>query len=1271
MNINLLNFNFRVLLFCFLLSLSQISWGQIEIFNESGGGSEPAGWTFNENAGNQAINKGSYWLVEAGNPSDDIITASYNLSSYSSVEFSLNVASYGSGGHNKAKIEISYDGGVTYTQTETSTTTTGSSYIDGGTFSLNNLTSTVVLKISNNSISGRGVRLRNLKLIAEGVSNTSVINVNPNPINNLTYIENNGPSQAQSFEITGNNLDGSNVNLNLPTNSNFEISETETSGYSSNITLTNYDGTTTTLYARLKSGLTTAEYNDAITISGGSANDVVLNLNGKVIASPPTNDECTNAIALSVNTGEVTGTLENSNFEDPFDEGNAVWYSFTPTYNEAYTISLSNFSGDADLYVYNSCPTLSNPDDIYSSATTNLTETITEELISGSTYFINVTAYNTAAEDSFTIEVTAPAAPEPCIAPSDQATNLILNNVSSSSISGDFTATTADKYLALVSESSSLSQLPINGVTYSTNEILGNAIVIEASNNTTITAPNLNPFTVYYFYIFSYNDMECLNGPNYNTSLPLTNNISTTEAPEGALNLFFSEYVEGSSNNKYLEIFNGTGEAVNLAEYTVELYNNGSSFVNNVQNLDENSPSLANNEVIVLANSNATIYNGNVLESSVCNFNGDDAIVLKHNGNTIDIIGQVGCDPGSRWSSNNHSTENKTLTRKTTICQGVTSNTTTGCGFPTLESEWIVLNQNDVSNLGNHEAECSNPLSANYTYTAGAWSTEDPSGIATATDNIEILDGIASFTLDTQLNNLTIANGAVLQIEGIVNVLGDITNNGNIIFMSNAQNTAQLEEFNGNLNGSGDVSVQRYIPARRAFRLLSSPVSGQSFANSWQQDTHITGSVQGDNGFDATITGNPSMFTFNNTYTSGQNPWQAITNTTASNLETGRGYRIVVRGDRTIDLSSNNSPANNTTLKSTGILHTGSYVNSTLNTVKDKFSLVGNPYQAIVDMNTVMSNTSTNNVNTNFYYVWDPNLSEEGAYAVVDLSDGSSNVASSEANQYLQPGQAFFVTTAENGNASIGFEENNKATTNSSTNVFSYNIMTEQISVNLYTQEQFINGISTDGLKINFIDGENNGINLKDAPKFGNLNENMARNNSNKLLSIEYRDLPIEEEILQLFVNNYKSNSYTLNIEVPAFDNVNTYLKDVYLDSEILLQPNQENLIAFTVDQSIDESVDYNRFKIIFKAKVLALDNPLTSIVNIYPNPVTNGQLFIEGQFSEDDHMRVYNILGQEVLYKNLNSEKSNVNVNRLQNGSYIIKFNIRGKSITKKLIIQ
>lgn len=42
-----------------------------------------------------------------------------------------------------------------------------------------------------------------------------------------------------------------------------------------------------------------------------------------------------------------------------------------------------------------------------------------------------------------------------------------------------------------------------------------------------------------------------------------------------AADLFFSEYVEGSSNNKALEIFNGTGVAVDLSQYSVKLGSNG------------------------------------------------------------------------------------------------------------------------------------------------------------------------------------------------------------------------------------------------------------------------------------------------------------------------------------------------------------------------------------------------------------------------------------------------------------------------------------------------------------------------------------------------------------------------------------------------------------------------------------------------------------------------------------------------------------------------
>lgn len=162
-------------LFLITIFATSLGFGQTTIFNEAGGGSEPSGWTFNNNVTSNDIDRGSYWLVDAGSTSDEIITASYDLSSYGSAEFSLNVASFGSGTHNQALIEISYDGGSTYTQTETSVTTTGSSYINGGTFALNTLSSSVVIKISNTGSSGRGVRLQNLVLTGENTPTTTQV----------------------------------------------------------------------------------------------------------------------------------------------------------------------------------------------------------------------------------------------------------------------------------------------------------------------------------------------------------------------------------------------------------------------------------------------------------------------------------------------------------------------------------------------------------------------------------------------------------------------------------------------------------------------------------------------------------------------------------------------------------------------------------------------------------------------------------------------------------------------------------------------------------------------------------------------------------------------------------------------------------------------------------------------------------------------------------------------------------------------------------------
>lgn len=178
-----------------------------------------------------------------------------------------------------------------------------------------------------------------------------------------------------------------------------------------------------------------------------------------------------------------------------------------------------------------------------------------------------------------------------------------------------------------------------------------------------------------------------------------------------APDLFFSEYIEGSSNNKYIEIYNGTGATVSLSDYEVRLYNNGSSSAASTQNLGSLSAgptTLANGATLVLRNSVAalTLPGGvTAYNSGVVNYNGDDALALYKLSTTsfIDYFGSVGNDPGSSWTDGESSTINKTLRRKTTVIAGLTTNPATT--FPTLATEWDQFDIDTVSGLGTHTSD--------------------------------------------------------------------------------------------------------------------------------------------------------------------------------------------------------------------------------------------------------------------------------------------------------------------------------------------------------------------------------------------------------------------------------------------------------------------------------------------------------------------------------------------------------------------------------------
>ena len=163
--------------------------------------------------------------------------------------------------------------------------------------------------------------------------------------------------------------------------------------------------------------------------------------------------------------------------------------------------------------------------------------------------------------------------------------------------------------------------------------------------------------------------------------------------------LFFSEYIEGSSNNKALEIFNGTSAPVDLTAdgYDVQMFFNGNSTAGLTIAL---SGTVAAGDVFVLAQSAA---NEEILaQADQTNgagwFNGDDAVVLRKGETVLDVIGQIGLDPGDQWGSGLTSTQDNTLRRKGAVQAGDAN----GADAFDPAVQWDGFATNDASGLGSH-----------------------------------------------------------------------------------------------------------------------------------------------------------------------------------------------------------------------------------------------------------------------------------------------------------------------------------------------------------------------------------------------------------------------------------------------------------------------------------------------------------------------------------------------------------------------------------------
>jgi hypothetical protein len=198
--------------------------------------------------------------------------------------------------------------------------------------------------------------------------------------------------------------------------------------------------------------------------------------------------------------------------------------------------------------------------------------------------------------------------------------------------------------------------------------------------------------------------------------------------------LMISEYVEGDSQNKGVEIYNPTANPISLAGYTLVRFSNGDVYPTDELALDyvDSVAVVQPYDVIFVVNGQTVENDYGVVDPELYDladiagqgeygldpnyFNGNDAVAILKDGSSVlvDLFGKIGQDPGSGWTdadSLNYQSgdyfwlswsSNHTLIRK----PSVTARLTTNPEYFNPAEQYDSLPQNTWDYIGRHECEC-------------------------------------------------------------------------------------------------------------------------------------------------------------------------------------------------------------------------------------------------------------------------------------------------------------------------------------------------------------------------------------------------------------------------------------------------------------------------------------------------------------------------------------------------------------------------------------
>jgi len=466
--------------------------------------------------------------------------------------------------------------------------------------------------------------------------------------------------------------------------------------------------------------------------------------------------------------------------------------------------------------------------------------------------------------------------------------------------------------------------------------------------------------------------------------------------------------------------------------------------------------------------------------------------------------------------------------------------------------------------------------------------------------------------------------------------------------------------------GTGKFIVERYVPGRRKYRLITSSVTtstgstlttGQeslSIWGNWQTQggstanvgTIITGGASAD-GYDQQ-TSNASLYTYNFSarlftgFTSANGK-----NTKYTPLKAGVAYYMFVYGDRTNTIYT--STPNYTTLSSAGTILTGDQTYTTISAIplnggSGIYTLLGNPFASPIDWSTL---PRTNLSNT--YWGWDPNLSSTGGYVTVSTAGSVTLISpfsgTTGLNQYIQSGQGFFVQ-ATTASPTLTIREQDKV---SNYNANAFRTLSPNsiplIAVNLLYDNGGTKTLA-DGALAAFDGNFSNSVTNEDASKIMNAAENVSLAEGNNLLSIDERLMPKQNDTLFLNITKLTKPQYTLQIFANQLNGlVKAYLEDKYLKTYLPLALNDTNSITINISSDA-ASFDVNRFRIVFdqpSTGVLTTQNSIKPEIKVFPNPIKDQQINFQLTGIEKGayNFIILNSMGQQMFNEPFNYDGS------------------------------